>query len=383
MNRETFWQKQKQHSLFPPSLFFVYLGVLFLMAGIHTGLIVGATKLGWSDLVKVYVPLFYWTAVAVILTLFTRRMIRKTYEEPMLRLADATRKVAGGDFSVYVPPVHTADKTDYLDQMILDFDKMVEELGSIETLKTDFFSDVSHEFKSPLAVISSNAELLQKSGEYTFSAQQKEQVENIRYATKRLANLIQNMLKLNKLEKQAIRPGEIRMDQMKNFTAYEYKEITMRSDKAPFYLDCYESFGWQQDENFPMQETKNTVLIRLKRDRKLVNRTELTRLQRSFEAGMDEITALEHSKTTAATIWALCIALAGTAFMAGSVFAVTADPPRIVLCILLAVLAFAGWIAPYFVYRIVRDKKTRQVNPFIEEKTEEIYAMCEKGQSLL
>lgn len=87
MNRETFWQKQKQHSLFPPSLFFVYLGVLFLMAGIHTGLIVGATKLGWSDLAKVYVPLFYWTAVAVILTLFTRRMIRKTYEEPMLRLA--------------------------------------------------------------------------------------------------------------------------------------------------------------------------------------------------------------------------------------------------------------------------------------------------------
>lgn len=155
---------------------------------------------------------------------------------------------------------------------------------------------------------------------------------------------------------------------MKNFTAYEYKEITMRSDKAPFYLDCYESFGWQQDENFPMQETKNTVLIRLKRDRKLVNRTELTRLQRSFEAGMDEITALEHSKTTAATIWALCIALAGTAFMAGSVFAVTADPPRIALCILLAVPAFAGWIAPYFVYRIVRDKKTRQVNPFIEEK---------------
>ena len=171
------------------------------------------------------------------------------------------------------------------------------------------------------------------------------------------------------------------MDQMKSFTAYEYKEITMRSDKAPFYLDCYESFGWQQDENFPMQETKNTVLIRLKRGRKLVNRTELTRLQRSFEAGMDEITALEHSKTTAATIWALCIALAGTAFMAGSVFAVTADPPRIVLCILLAVPAFAGWIAPYFVYRIVRDKKTRQVNPFIEEKTEEITQCARKARA--
>ena len=149
------------------------------------------------------------------------------------------------------------------------------------------------------------------------------------------------------------------------------------ADKAPLYLDCYESFGWQQDENFPLQETKDTVNIRLKRDRKLVNKTELTRLQRNFESSMEEIDALEHSKTTAATIWTLCVALAG------SVFAVTADPPRIALCILLAIPGFAGWIAPYFVYRIVRDKKTRQVNPFIEEKTEEIYAMCEKGQSLL
>ena len=173
------------------------------------------------------------------------------------------------------------------------------------------------------------------------------------------------------------------MNQMKNFTAYEYKEITVSSDKAPLYLDCYESFGWQQDENFPLQETKDTVNIRLKRDRKLVNKTELTRLQRNFEASMEELDALERSKTTAATIWTLCVALAGTAFMAGSVFAVTADPPRIALCVLLAIPGFAGWIAPCFVYRLVREKKTRQVTPFIEEKIEEIYGMCEKGQSLL
>ena len=173
------------------------------------------------------------------------------------------------------------------------------------------------------------------------------------------------------------------MNQMRNFTAYEYKEITVRSDRASLYLDCYESFGWQQDENFPLQESRDRITLRLKRDRKLVNKVELTRLQRNFESSMEEIIALEHSKTAAASIWALCIGLLGTAFMAGSVFAVVADPPRIVLSILLAVPAFAGWIAPYFVYQKVRDKKTRQVNPFIEEKIEEIYAMCEKGRSLL
>jgi len=198
------WTELHKNSRFPPVLFAVYLGVLLLMSGIHTGLIVGMNESGWTDFWKTLVPILYWGAVAVGLTLFTRHQVRKTYEEPLLRFAQATRKVAEGDFSVYVPPVHTADKADYLDQMILDFDKMVEELGSIETLKTDFFSDVSHEFKSPLAVISSNAELLQKGG--GLSTEQTEQVENIRHAIQRLANLIQNMLKLNKLEKQTIRP---------------------------------------------------------------------------------------------------------------------------------------------------------------------------------
>ena len=68
--------------------------------------------------------------------------------------------------------------------------------------------------------------------------------------------------------------------------------------------------------------------------------------------------------------------------MTGAVFAVTASTPRMALSVLLAVPAFAGWIAPYFVYQRVKAQKTRQVTPFIEAKIEEIYAMCEKGQSL-
>ena len=168
-----------------------------------------------------------------------------------------------------------------------------------------------------------------------------------------------------------------------DFTAYEYKEITVHSEQASLYLDCYESFGWQVNDAFPPQKAGGKVTLKLKRDRKLVNRVELTRLQRNFEANMEEIAALERSKTSTASIWAISIAVLGTAFMAGSVFAVVADPPKIILCILLAVPGFAGWIAPYFVHRSIKEKTTRRVNPFIEEKMDEVYAMCEKGHSLL
>lgn len=189
---------------FPPSLFLVYLGVLLLMSGIHTGLIVGMNTMGWNDIIQAIVPILYWSAVAVGLTIFTRRTTKRTYEEPMHRLAEATKKVAGGDFSVYVPPLHTSDKLDYLDIMLIDFNKMVEELGSIETLKTDFFSNVSHEIKTPLAIIQNNAELMCREG--VDEEARREYAQTIYNTTKRLSELISNILKLNKLERQTIVP---------------------------------------------------------------------------------------------------------------------------------------------------------------------------------
>ena len=188
---------------FPQSLFFVYFGVLLLMSGLHTGLIVGMNELGWHKVTQVVIPMLYWAAVAVALTFFTRKQIQRVYEEPMHRLAEATEKVAGGDFSVYVPTIHTSDKLDYLDRMLIDFNKMVEELGSIETLKTDFFSNVSHEIKTPLAVIQNNAELLRMEN---LTDTQREYADTIYQSSKRLADLISNILKLNKLEKQSIVP---------------------------------------------------------------------------------------------------------------------------------------------------------------------------------
>lgn len=225
-----------KENLFPLSLFVIYLGVLFLMSGIHAGLLVFMNRVHSSELVLTIVPMVYWGMVAVGLTLFTRQKMRSTYEEPLHKMAEATRKVAEGDFSVYVPTIHTADKLDYLDVMIIDFNKMVEELGSIETLKTDFISNVSHEMKTPISIIKNYAQLLQ-TGQAS-KEQEKEYAKGIEDAATRLSSLISNILKLNKLEHQRITPEIKTYDVCRQLCesvflyedAMEKKEIELEAD---------------------------------------------------------------------------------------------------------------------------------------------------------
>ena len=168
----------------------------------------------------------------------------------------------------------------------------------------------------------------------------------------------------------------------KSFTAYDYKEITVDKKNALQYIDCYECFGWRLNDK-TLCVGGNKVTLNLKRDRRIINKAELTRLTSHFEACMNEIHALKDSEISAATAGALTIGIIGTAFMAGSTFAVTANPPIIWLCVLLAIPGFIGWILPYFVYKRVFSKRTETVTPLIEAKYDEIYEICEKGSKLL
>lgn len=83
--------------------------------------------------------------------------------------------------------------------MIMDFNKMVEELGSIETLKTDFFSNISHEIKTPISIIKNSTEILKKTN--LDEEVRQEYVSIINQSSTRLSTLINDMLKINKLEK--------------------------------------------------------------------------------------------------------------------------------------------------------------------------------------
>lgn len=169
----------------------------------------------------------------------------------------------------------------------------------------------------------------------------------------------------------------------RDFVGYEYKELTVTREKRSFYLDAYQDFGWEADEKISVRESGGHIVLTLRRDRRIVNKAELTRLQHNFEACAEDIQALEAAKTSSATVLALAAGLLGTVFMAGSVFAVSAQPPQIPLCILLAIPAFLGWGGAWFLYRWQNRRKTKQLTPLIEEKYEEIYSLCERGHQFL
>jgi len=166
-----------------------------------------------------------------------------------------------------------------------------------------------------------------------------------------------------------------------DFIGYEYKDVTVKRDSASLYTDSYPNFGWTlEGATIPIGGV-GSVTMKFKRDRKIRNKAELTRLQRQFEAQVAEIEALERSREIGASAAAYGIGIAGTAFMAGSVFVYLAD--MLPLCIILAIPAFAGWVLPYFMYCNIRIKKTEKVAPLIERQYDTIYEVCEKANALL
>lgn len=129
--------------------------------------------------------------------------------DPIAKLRSAMREVADGDFKVEVKcESRIQDVQDIYDS----FNSMVRELSTTETLQTDFISDVSHEFKTPINAIEGYASLLE--GEPS-PEEQRAYVEKILFNTRRLSALTGNILLLSKLSNQSILPQktQFRLDE--------------------------------------------------------------------------------------------------------------------------------------------------------------------------
>ena len=125
-------------------------------------------------------------------------------ERPVKQITEAAEKIMQGDFSVRIKPMRGLPDETGFNRIIDCINKMTLELSGTETLRTDFIANVSHELKTPLAVMGNYATMLQRPG--ITEAEKNEYAKAISEAARRLAQLITNILKLNKLENQQIFP---------------------------------------------------------------------------------------------------------------------------------------------------------------------------------
>ena len=178
--------------------------------------------------------------------------------------------------------------------------------------------------------------------------------------------------------------------QTQSYMGAEYMELVAEDNQVPFLLDCYASFGWKLHD-YSLQhreyghntvEKRGNIVLPLKRDRSIMNKTELVRLQRNFEACLQEVHRLELRKTSKATALALIIGFLGGVCTLGAVLAITSTPPHMVWGILLAVPAFIGIALPYPIYRRVASDERVQVEPLIAQKYDEIHAICQRADKL-
>ena len=129
---------------------------------------------------------------------------RYTVERPAKRITDAAEKIMQGVFTVRVKPQGKLGSDNTFNEIIECFNKMAEELGSVETLRTDFIANVSHEMKTPLAVMQNYGTLLQ--APELSDEKRIEYAKGVTDGSRRMADMLANILKLNRLENQQIYP---------------------------------------------------------------------------------------------------------------------------------------------------------------------------------
>ena len=165
-------------------------------------------------------------------------MLRRkfTVERPVKRIIAGAQKVMDGDLTARIEPLRGVDAG--FNAIIDYFNRMVQELSGMETLRTDFIANVSHELKTPLAVIQNYGTMLQQPN--LSEEDRLDYARTVTNASVRLASLITNILKLNKLENQQIYPKKERFDLGEQLcecllafeNAWEAKNLEIETDLA-------------------------------------------------------------------------------------------------------------------------------------------------------
>lgn len=147
-----------------------------------------------SLLPPIFTLLFFSLVVGTVISLIVGRISLKPFEKAIA----AINRLASGDFSVRLDLPRLYGFKELSDS----FNRMAEELGGLEMLRSDFVNSFSHEFKTPIVSIKGFAEML-KYDDLT-TEERKEYLDTVITESERLASLATNVLNLSKVENQSI-----------------------------------------------------------------------------------------------------------------------------------------------------------------------------------
>ena len=176
--------------------------------------------------------------LSFIFTVVDRIRRKFMVERPVKRITEAAEKIMRGDFNVRIKNHQYFGAGDTFDEIIECFNKMAQELSGVETLRTDFIANVSHEMKTPLSVMQNYGTLLQAPD--LTDEKRLEYAKALTEGSRKLADMLTNILKLNRLENQKIYPNTKNYDLGEQIcecllgyeNIWESKEIEIETDIA-------------------------------------------------------------------------------------------------------------------------------------------------------
>lgn len=188
-----------------------------------------------SDLIVAAIILGVILVSAAICTAIDYLRRKIMIERPMNEILDATDMMTRGNFKIDLVPKHSYEYFDEYDILKENLNKMANELSKSEVLKNDFIANVSHEIKTPLAVIQNYAKALKNPS--LDNEVKNKYLDNLTEACQKLNGLITNILKLNKLENQKLLP-EIKEFNLSNLLANQVLQFESLIEKKEIDLVC-------------------------------------------------------------------------------------------------------------------------------------------------
>ncbi|MBR3952484.1 MAG: HAMP domain-containing histidine kinase [Oscillospiraceae bacterium] len=236
---------------------------LFAMAELGVTFVVSAALaalFGWIFSVRETTLLLIWFVVFNIIIGYSLSFfLGKLFFEPITKLSNAMHEVSKGNFDIRL---ETKSPFREIKNMYENFNIMTKELGATEILQTDFVSNVSHEFKTPINAIEGYATLLQCNPDCC--EEEKIYTEKILFNTRRLSALVGNILLLSKVDNKAIRP-EIKKYRLDEQIRQSLMGLESEWDKKNIELDIdLDKIEYEGNENLMFHVWNNLIANAIK-----------------------------------------------------------------------------------------------------------------------